>query len=315
MQRPEAWPRPHPGEGAAAAPAGGPAPPARGREPAGLRVRSGRHRGPSGRRQLPSRPLSAGELGAARTGWGGAAPAQAEKFLRADSGGGRSGVRLGEVLEQSAWAGGWLGGAGLRFSRRVREPRGRPGPRADLQEPSLYTIKAVFILDNDGHRLLAKYYDDTFPSMKEQMAFEKNVFNKTSRTDSEIAFFGGMTIVYKSSIDLFLYVVGSSYENELMLMSVLTCLFESLNHVLSPHKTKAGARASSCKDPALYLIKQWKNVEKRWLLENMDGAFLVLDEIVDGGVILESDPQQVIQKVNFRVLQSAKEQIKWSLLK
>ncbi|KAF6298317.1 COPI coat complex subunit zeta 2 [Rhinolophus ferrumequinum] len=150
------------------------------------------------------------------------------------------------------------------------------GPR--LQEPSLYTIKAVFILDNDGHRLLAKYYDDTFPSMKEQMAFEKNVFNKTSRTDSEIAFFGGMTIVYKSSIDLFLYVVGSSHENELMLMSVLTCLFESLVHVLS--------------------------------------------------VILESDPQQVIQKVNFRaddsslteqsvaqVLQSAKEQIKWSLLK
>ncbi|XP_016057802.1 PREDICTED: coatomer subunit zeta-2 isoform X1 [Miniopterus natalensis] len=112
--------------------------------------------------------------------------------------------------------------------------------------------------------------------MKEQMAFEKNVFNKTSRTDSEIAFFGGMTIVYKSSIDLFLYVVGSSHENELMLMSVLTCLFESLNHVLR------------------------KNVEKRWLLENMDGAFLVLDEIVDGGVILESDPQQVIQKVNFR---------------
>uniref|UniRef100_A0A8C7AEN4 Coatomer subunit zeta n=2 Tax=Mustelidae TaxID=9655 RepID=A0A8C7AEN4_NEOVI len=108
------------------------------------------------------------------------------------------------------------------------------------------------------------------------MAFEKNVFNKTSRTDSEIAFFGGMTIVYKNSIDLFLYVVGSSHENELMLMSVLTCLFESLSHVLR------------------------KNVEKRWLLENMDGAFLVLDEIVDGGVILESDPQQVIQKVNFR---------------
>uniref|UniRef100_A0ABI8AIU4 Coatomer subunit zeta n=1 Tax=Felis catus TaxID=9685 RepID=A0ABI8AIU4_FELCA len=183
MQRPEAWPRPHPGEGAAAAQAGGPAPPARAGEPAGLR----------------------------------------------------------------------------------------------LQEPSLYTVKAVFILDNDGHRLLAKYYDDTFPSLKEQMAFEKNVFNKTSRTDSEIAFFGGMTIVYKSSIDLFLYVVGSSHENELMLMSVLTCLFESLNHVLR------------------------KNVEKRWVLENMDGAFLVLDEIVDGGVILESDPQQVIQKVNFRV--------------
>ncbi|KAM5272910.1 coatomer subunit zeta-2 isoform 2-T2 [Ctenodactylus gundi] len=208
MQRPEAWPRPHPGEGAAAAPAGVLAGPAQAGEPLGSR------------------------------------------------------------------------------------------------EPSLYTIKAVFILDNDGHRLLAKYYDDTFPSLKEQLIFEKNVFSKTSRTNSEIAFLGGMTIVYKSSVDLFLYVVGSSHENELMLMSVLACLFESLSHILR------------------------KNVEKRWLLENMDGAFLVLDEIVDGGVILESDSQQVIQKVNFRaddgglteqsvaqVLQSAKEQIKWSLLK
>ncbi|XP_074117374.1 coatomer subunit zeta-2 isoform X3 [Sminthopsis crassicaudata] len=188
MQRPEAWPRPHPGEGAAA------------------------------------------EVAAAARG--GTAP-----------------------------------GAG------ATDP---PGLR--LQEPSLYTVKAIFILDNDGQRLLAKYYDDTFPSIKEQKAFEKNVFNKTNRTDSEIAFFGGMTIVYKSSIDLFLYVVGSSQENELMLMSVLTCLFDSLNHVLR--------------------------------------------------VILENDPQQVIQKVNFRVddsglseqsvaqvLQSAKEQIKWSLLK
>uniref|UniRef100_A0A5F9C3L6 Coatomer subunit zeta n=1 Tax=Oryctolagus cuniculus TaxID=9986 RepID=A0A5F9C3L6_RABIT len=176
MQRPEAWPRPHPGEGAAAAQTGGAAPPA---------------------------------------------------------------------------------GAG--------EPS---GPR--LQEPSLYTIKAVFILDNDGHRLLAKYYDDTFPSVKEQVVFEKNVFNKTSRTESEIAFLGGMTIVYKSSVDLFLYVVGSSQENEVN-SGGLTCL------------------------SALR-----KNVEKRWLLENLDGAFLVLDEIVDGGVILESDPQQVVQKVNFR---------------
>uniref|UniRef100_A0A8C4YGD5 Coatomer subunit zeta n=2 Tax=Gopherus evgoodei TaxID=1825980 RepID=A0A8C4YGD5_9SAUR len=173
-----------------------------------------------------------------------------------------------------------------------------------FQEPSLYTVKAIFILDNDGRRLLAKYYDDTFPSTKEQKTFERSVFNKTHKTDSEIAFLEGLTIVYKSSIDLFFYVVGSSQENELMLMTVLTCLFDSLNHMLR------------------------KNVEKRSLLDNLDGAFLVVDEIVDGGVILESDPQQVIQKVNFRVddsplseqsvaqvLQSAKEQIKWSLLK
>ncbi|XP_002711179.1 coatomer subunit zeta-1 isoform X2 [Oryctolagus cuniculus] len=173
-----------------------------------------------------------------------------------------------------------------------------------ILEPSLYTVKAILILDNDGDRLFAKYYDDTYPSAKEQKAFEKNIFNKTHRTDSEIALLEGLTVVYKSSIDLYFYVIGSSYENELMLMAVLNCLFDSLSQMLR------------------------KNVEKRALLENMEGLFLAVDEIVDGGVILESDPQQVAHRVALRgedvplteqtvsqVLQSAKEQIKWSLLR
>lgn len=75
--------------------------------------------------------------------------------------------------------------------------------------------------------------------MKEQKAFEKNIFNKTHRTDSkmlswsmtfwpspnmantcickssgEIALLEGLTVVYKSNIDLFFYVIGSSHENE-----------------------------------------------------------------------------------------------------
>uniref|UniRef100_A0A9J8AAT0 Coatomer subunit zeta n=1 Tax=Cyprinus carpio carpio TaxID=630221 RepID=A0A9J8AAT0_CYPCA len=149
-----------------------------------------------------------------------------------------------------------------------------------------------------------KYYDDTYPTVKEQKAFEKNIFNKTHRTDSEIALLEGLTVVYKSNIDLYFYVIGSSHENELMLMSVLNCLFDSLSQMLR------------------------KNVEKRALLENMEGLFLAIDEIVDGGVILESDPQQVVHRVALRgddvplteqtvtqVLQSAKEQIKWSLLR
>uniref|UniRef100_A0A2K5P6M0 Coatomer subunit zeta n=1 Tax=Cercocebus atys TaxID=9531 RepID=A0A2K5P6M0_CERAT len=94
-------------------------------------------------------------------------------------------------------------------------------------------------------------------------------------------------------------------------------------------------------EPSLYTVKAIlildndgdrlfakKNVEKRALLENMEGLFLAVDEIVDGGVILESDPQQVVHRVALRgedvplteqtvsqVLQSAKEQIKWSLLR
>uniref|UniRef100_A0A673HSM7 Coatomer subunit zeta n=1 Tax=Sinocyclocheilus rhinocerous TaxID=307959 RepID=A0A673HSM7_9TELE len=124
--------------------------------------------------------------------------------------------------------------------------------------------------------IVLEYYDDTYPTVKEQKAFEKNIFNKTHRTDSEIALLEGLTVVYKSNIDLYFYVIGSSHENELMLMSVLNCLFDSLSQMLR------------------------KNVEKRALLENMEGLFLAIDEIVDGGVILESDPQQVVHRVALR---------------
>ncbi|KAK2103595.1 Coatomer subunit zeta-1 [Saguinus oedipus] len=109
-----------------------------------------------------------------------------------------------------------------------------------ILEPSLYT-----------------YYDDTYPSIKEQKAFEKNIFNKTHQTDSKIALLEGLTVVYKSSIDL--YVIGSSYENELMLMAVLNCLFDSLSQM------------------------RRKNVEKRALLENREGLFLAMDETVVEG--------------------------------
>ncbi|XP_049982662.1 coatomer subunit zeta-1 [Chionomys nivalis] len=204
----------------------------------------------------------------------------------------------------------WGGRVSLRANQRRRRLCASTSAAAAVKmealilEPSLYTVKAVLILDNDGDRLFAKYYDDTYPSVKEQKAFEKNIFNKTHRTDSEIALLEGLTVVYKSSIDLYFYVIGSSYENELMLMAVLNCLFDSLSQMLR------------------------KNVEKRALLENMEGLFLAVDEIVDGGVILESDPQQVVHRVALRgedvplteqtvsqVLQSAKEQIKWSLLR
>ncbi|XP_071497515.1 coatomer subunit zeta-1-like isoform X1 [Diadema setosum] len=176
---------------------------------------------------------------------------------------------------------------------------------------SLYTVKAVAILDNDGERLLAKYYDDTFATTKEQKAFEKNLFNKTHRANAEIIMLDGMTIVYRSNVDLYFYVIGGSTENELILVSVLNCLYDTVSQILR------------------------KNVEKKALFDHLDSIILALDEIIDEGIILEADPSSVVQKVALRgddvplseqtmtqvisskldVLQSARDQLKWSLLK
>ena len=99
-------------------------------------------------------------------------------------------------------------------------------------------IKAIIILDNDGKRLFAKYYDDALSggasaaaslpassgiSNPPQGEFEKKLFQKTYKANSEIVMLDGMTIVYRSTVDVFFYVVGSSDENELILSSVLNC--------------------------------------------------------------------------------------------
>lgn len=84
-----------------------------------------------------------------------------------------------------------------------------------IQEPTLYTVKGMAILDNDGNRILAKYYDkNVFPTSKEQKTFEKNLFSKTHRANAEIIMLDGLTCVYRSNVDLFFYVMGSSQENE-----------------------------------------------------------------------------------------------------
>lgn len=79
----------------------------------------------------------------------------------------------------------------------------------------MYTVKGMAILDNDGNRILAKYYDkNVFPTSKEQKTFEKNLFSKTHRANAEIIMLDGLTCVYRSNVDLFFYVMGSSHENE-----------------------------------------------------------------------------------------------------
>merc|ERR1712110_626412 len=136
-----------------------------------------------------------------------------------------------------------------------------------LLEPTLDTVKGILILDNDGKRILAKYYDaESFPNTAAQKKFEKSLFTKTHKANAEIIMLDGFTCLYKSSVDLFFYVIGSGQENELLLMAVLDCLFNSVSGILR------------------------KNVDKKSLCDNMEVIMLAMDEMIDNGMIMESDP-------------------------
>uniref|UniRef100_A0A1I8HV69 Coatomer subunit zeta n=2 Tax=Macrostomum lignano TaxID=282301 RepID=A0A1I8HV69_9PLAT len=176
----------------------------------------------------------------------------------------------------------------------------------NFQDISLHTIKAILILDNDGRRIIAKYYGaDSMPSVKEQRAFETSLFAKTSKNlAAEIVMFEGYTCVFKSNVDLIFYVIGDAVENELILSNTLNTLYDAVSQILK------------------------KNVEKRALLDSLDLVFLAIDELCDSGIVLETDSIQLVSRVGSRlddtqqlegsvtqVLQQAKEQFKWSLLK
>ena len=113
-----------------------------------------------------------------------------------------------------------------------------------------------------------------------------------------------LTIFYKNNLDVFYYVVGSTDQNEIMLVSVLNCLFDSLSTTFR------------------------KNVDRKSLLDALESVFLTVDEICMSGILLEQDPHQISQRVSMRenevplaeqsvmdVVKSARDQLKWSILR
>lgn len=124
---------------------------------------------------------------------------------------------------------------------------------------------------------MAHYYGPTHTKLEEQLAFEKILFTKTHRVQAEIAVLeGNITAVYMAAGDMFLYVCGSGDGNELILVSVLNALNDSLSQVLGG------------------------NPDKRSLLESLDVVMLVVDELVDNGVILETDPDLIVHRASLR---------------
>ena len=87
--------------------------------------------------------------------------------------------------------------------------------------------------------------------------------------------FDNLITVFKFIGDCYFYVVGEIEENEIILGAVLQGFYEAVASLLSV-------------------------VDKKAVLENLDLVLLCMDELVDGGIILETDPQQVVARVTMR---------------
>ncbi|KAJ2079659.1 Golgi-to-ER vesicle coat component [Coemansia sp. RSA 988] len=147
---------------------------------------------------------------------------------------------------------------------------------------SLYTVRATIMLDSDGNRLIAKYYDrgqqhiQGYKTLKEQRKFEGELFSKTRKSSSEVIMYDGQTVLFKYVNDVYFYLIGNPEENELLLSSVLNGFVEGVS-ILLKH-----------------------NIDKRSLLDNLDMVVLALDEAIDDGIALETDPNVIASNVSKR---------------
>ncbi|KAF9486071.1 coatomer protein [Pholiota conissans] len=148
---------------------------------------------------------------------------------------------------------------------------------------SLYSVQAFVVLDTEGNRVLAKYYRSKshpqgelkeLSTLKDQKAFEKGLWQKTKKAGGDIILYDSHLVVYKHSLDLILYFIAGPTENEIMLYSALTSLADALTMLLR------------------------NSLEKRGVLENLDLVLLCLDETIDDGIIVDTDPAAIASRVS-----------------
>lgn len=147
---------------------------------------------------------------------------------------------------------------------------------------SLYTVSAVLILDNEGGRVFAKYYnspedsavtDGPLSTLAGQTKFEKSLFEKINKMNQDIVLYDNHLITYKQTNDVILVVVAKLNENESLIYSLCANLHESLNILLE------------------------NAVDKLTILDKFDIVALCVDETIDDGIILEIDPAIVVSRV------------------
>jgi len=160
---------------------------------------------------------------------------------------------------------------------------------------SLVSVSAILILiADDGSRILAKYYaaphhtfssnhpnsdpvlsnNYPYPDLKSQKTFEKGLYEKTTKQMGDIILYDNRIVLYKVESDVMMYVVGGLDENEVLLYNVILAIRDSLH----------------------LLFKQ--SVDKRTIIDNYDLVLLAIDEIADDGIVLETDPAIVVQRVS-----------------
>ncbi|VWU48504.1 coatomer subunit zeta, putative [Hepatocystis sp. ex Piliocolobus tephrosceles] len=184
-----------------------------------------------------------------------------------------------------------------------------------MKDLSLKQLSAIIILDMDGKRIAVKYYNENSQKMNEkvytrtqgsncfldlsnsepvnfkceeaynnlltiesQKLFEADITEKVKRmgytsNEVDIIVLETYTILFLSVNDINIYVVGDETNNELILNELLLTVHQSLLSVTN------------------------NKIDRKHLLNKLNSVYLLLDEIADSGIIMETNPNVIINRL------------------
>ncbi|EEF41048.1 zeta-coat protein, putative [Ricinus communis] len=141
-------------------------------------------------------------------------------------------------------------------------------------------VKNILLLDSEGKRVAVKYYSDDWPTNTAKLAFEKSLFAKTMKSNARTEGNFGRVASPNSRLNL----LHLSCLHFILSNPCITTYFEVTRWLLILYY--------------LFLYPGCRGtVDKREALENLDLIFLCLDEIVEKGMILETDANVIAGKV------------------
>lgn len=153
---------------------------------------------------------------------------------------------------------------------------------AMIEDICLPRVSSILILDGDGNRIAAKFFEPQLQAPSKSVALQQSIYLRSkgsaNREEGDVVMLEDHVVVFRSvaSGDATFYVVGETPENEIILMSVLDCLVEAVSRLLKG------------------------TLDRRNLIDNLALLLLTLDEVVDSGMILETNPNSIYARVLMR---------------
>lgn len=124
--------------------------------------------------------------------------------------------------------------------------------------------------------------------------------DKTNKQTNDVILYDNRVVVFKLENDVMLYVVGSADENEVLLYNVVVALRDALGILF-----KSVIPFYALLSFSLFGLKLLTGelfyrgaTDKRTIIENYDLVSLAIDEIIDDGIILETDPVLIASRVS-----------------